>query len=709
MGNFKVVRVFLFILVGFSLLTGCFDRGANSETFLNQRSEPLTNVRFVIEGQQPAGSIRAQTAEPPRVVFELKLLDRANFSNPVVIYRKLGQVVAGATGYSASAVFEDVPALPAIGSMTIEGGYLTAPDSVNYRNWVGRADLVAASENTITLVGSGNKSATDVAVNLLDQLIAIPANVATLAVPIFAKVDAIIAGLNLTSSTIYADALEAYNDAYAPPPVPADAEFTPPVAWSTLAYPKKDASVSVLMNSFNSDSEAWVLLMNRSTGSLTPGWSVPQTLSGSIRAAVAPRLSHTGRVARQLSAAEHQFHLSLRNFTKPAGSTAFAPASLRPAVRAVVLNDVINFNINHTTSLFTSVAAKCMRIADVDGRKTFFFLDTGDEGMTGISTILDGVVDLWKRIGGIYATNRSIFGSEPPGTLNSANVNDFGATDLYILISRQVFTAGYFYSGDLYPITTVAQSNHKKIFYLQLPSDTSDSTRTVNDLAATSAHEFQHMIFFWQKRALASADPWLEEAMSGYAEHINGFRIENTRNQSKALQANEYFARINQIRVDKWHLNTDSNDVINAHYGKGFLFGVWLAQNYGTSGSVQNLLTAQLNERAAVESFTGEAFDRTFAKFLLAMAVNDSINGGVYGIKGLDLDAEYSFGEGWAPVTLTGPNRFTIDPATAGASASPVVSPYAAAFIRIASGNGGNVTVNATLPAGMSLFQLRRN
>lgn len=43
--------------------------------------------------------------------------------------------------------------------------------------------------------------------------------------------------------------------------------------------------------------------------------------------------------------------------------------------------------------------------------------------------------------------------------------------------------------------------------------------------------------------------------------------------------------------------------VFNAGYGKAYLFGIWLAQNYGSNGSVKTLLTQQGNDKAAIVVF----------------------------------------------------------------------------------------------------------
>ncbi|HPT44534.1 MAG TPA: hypothetical protein PLM07_01405 [Candidatus Rifleibacterium sp.] len=710
MGGFRVGFLVLVFITLLAFVTGCFSKNDDAPAFSPVPAvlpEPLTSVRFAIALPPENISLRAATGDVPQVFFELRLLDRAG-NNPVVMLRKQAQVLAGDAGFVASANFANVPVLPAIASMSIVGGYLADTNNKPFKIWVGRKDLVAASENIITLTGSGDKSPTDVAVNLLNRLIAVPANVAALALPIFATVDAIIATLDLNASTVYDDAFKAYNDAYGVIGVPADAEFQPPAAYASLAFPTKNSSVSLVMPKFAAASEAWVVLMNRSASTLTPTWSVPKAGSLSLRPSHAD--NGGGAVDNETAITPGQrFQLFLRKYRpiadhKPSFNRN-APL-LRQSLRAVAINDSLTFKayLSGTNSI-GNVSGKCVRIAEhANGRKTFFFLDVDDTALTGIENVLTGAYDAWRISGGIYEKNRLVFGEEPPGTLNSQNLEDYNQSDLYILISRKIFTAGYFWSADLFPDRTDA--NHKKIFFVQLHADISATAQVINDLSATMAHEFQHMIHYWQKRKLAEADPWLEEAMSGYAEHANGYQIQNQKNQSKALQANYYFSRMSAVKIDKWHLDSDSSQVVSAYYGKAFLFGVWLAQNYGTDGSVQNLLAVQSTEKAAVEAFTGETFDKTFAKFMLAMAVNDS-NGGTFGFKGLDLTLTYSFGSDLA-VTLTGPAKQLISIASAGSSGNSMLAPYTAAYIKIASGDSTNVAINATLPTGVSLFHLQK-
>jgi len=715
----KVGSLILVLLIALACMTGCFfnkdGRGSSVTQAPAVLTEPLTSVRFEIALPAENSSLRAAIGDVPQVFFELRLLDRFSSSFPVVVLRRQAQVAAGDGGFIASARFENVAVLPAIASMSINGGYLVGADSQQYHIWVGRKDLVAASENVITLVGKGDKSPVDVAVNLLDRLIVVPANVAKLALPIFEKVDGIVAGLNLSSTTVYDDAYAAYNSAYGVTTVPADAEFDPPADYASLAFPKNDSSVQLVMPAFTAASEAWIILVNRSTNSLTPSWSVTKSVAPALRLSAAPVSKAAGSSASLTP--QQRFDLLLRRKFEPSGSMA-AVSSLRQSFRPAVGEgspESFYHVTNSAPETFGTINATCRRVSvHANGRATYFFLDNLDAGMANINIVVDLVRDKWEKSGGIYEKNRQIFGAEPDGVFTSSEVTsvDTTASATYILISRQIFTAGYFYQKDL---LTEPNSNQKKIIFLQLSANTSTSNDymiAIDMLASTAAHELQHMIHYWQKRTLTAdqynANAWLDEAMSGYAEHVNGFSIADQNNQSKALQVEQYLGLVQNVKTNAWYSSGDSNATANAYYGKAYIFGVWLAQNYGTAGVATGLLDNNQVSDNAIDYFNGsETPSQTYAKFLLALRVNNSA-GGFYGFKGLSLSQEYFFRYDLASVVLSGPQTQTVDISLAGSAGQPAISSFAAAYVKIISGNGGNVTFNATLPTGVSLFHLQK-
>lgn len=489
------------------------------------------------------------------------------------------------------------------------------------------------------------------------------------------------------------------------PVIPSDSSFEIPAGFSSEAFPKITPTVNLTLSSFKSGSEAYVFLMNYADSSQKATWSVTgPTFAANIR----PRIAADSTASKPISP-EHLFHLQLRQKARlmtpaVAAETPKARGSIRAAV-GEGSTDVFSVHVGGSVAP-VSIAATCKRSVPVSGtiKKVHFFVDNNDTDMANLVALLDKLSARWAAI---YAKNREVFGEEPTGLLS----NGIDATDFYVFLSRRVYTAGYFYTGDLNTIAQVPGSNQKKMFNLQLPSrislgDSINNIEIVNrELSSTMAHEFQHMIHFWQRGNIS--DTWLEEAMSGYSEYVNGYQIENGFNQSKALQSNEYFSRVSQITFNKWHEDFDNDAVVNAYYGKAYLFGVWLAQHYGNNGSVIGLLTQRVNDVAAIEAFTGKSIEEVFARFMMALAVNDSTADRGYGIKGLNLNSNYSFA-GLRDVKLTGPRMETID-APDGGKDEVDLAPYSAAYIRIINGDDKDVNITATLSQYSALYQLRKD
>jgi hypothetical protein len=708
MKNFQYKLVLLSVLLVLVGLTGCFNKGSDSLATDVKQDYPVADVSFVIAGSNIKANTLRASGEQPGVTFELKLIDKQSSNMPVVRLRKVAQVSADGDSYNATVKFEDVPALPCLAKMAISNGsIIDAADSKPYSTWVGLKNLVPSSENSIELFGKGSQVASEVAAVLLDELTEADANVATLPEPLIAKVEETVAEMDLTDADVYENSLTSFNQQWAPDAPPEDAEFDLPTGYTSVAFPASDSAANLTISNFNSDSEVYLVLMNRGTSYATPEWFASKD-SANIRAN--PVFIADNKGSKTSATDEYDFHLWLRRVAYSLPAPEETGPLIRSSLRAVAYNTPDTFQAHLSSGFANEIDATCKKIADIPGttKQIYYFVDDNDLGRSNLSTVLDAINTNWMNI---YETNRSIFGSEPEGTLN----NGINAQNFYIFLSSRLYTAGYFYSGDLVLKAQVSggYSNQRKMFYLQYPDASTDLDREISDLSSTMAHEFQHMIHYYQKRNLyqVTADfdynTWIDEAMSGYAEYINGYKIENGMNQSKALQSNKYFSRISSIRLDNWHLDGDLDDNVHAHYGKAYLFGVWLAQNYGTSGAVANLLSHQELGVEAVEAFTGESFEQVAAKFLMAMQVNDS-RGGVYGIKNLDLNSTYSFGDSWAPVTLTGPKTDLID-FSGPTSGSRSVAPFAATYAKITGGTGTNLNLDVTLPNGVSVFQLKKN
>jgi hypothetical protein len=156
----------------------------------------------------------------------------------------------------------------------------------------------------------------------------------------------------------------------------------------------------------------------------------------------------------------------------------------------------------------------------------------------------------------IYPTNREFFGSEwTPGVDNDPHI--------YILYTSGLGSsvAGYFSSSDEYNPLVRQYSNAHEIFYI----DSSESL-SANYTYGTLAHEFQHMIHWYQDR---NEDAFLNEGFSELAGFLNGYYSSGSA---------RYYLNDPDITLTNWLESTAEN---RAHYGANFLFVTYFLDRFG--------------------------------------------------------------------------------------------------------------------------------
>lgn len=210
----------------------------------------------------------------------------------------------------------------------------------------------------------------------------------------------------------------------------------------------------------------------------------------------------------------------------------------------------------------------------------------------------------------IYPTNRRVFGQESqPGIDNDPHITFLHA---YGLGSR---VAGYFSSADAYPSAVSEFSNEKDMFYINLDATTPGDSFYLQVIA----HEFQHMIHWYQDR---NEDTWLNEGLSVLAEVINGYPL-----------GGQVFRFLNDpdVQLTGW-----SEDNAGPHYGAAGLFTYYFYQRFGEE-MVQALARHPENGMAGVDAVLAEkgvpltAMD-VFADWVVANVVNDPrLEKGIYG------------------------------------------------------------------------------
>jgi hypothetical protein len=267
-----------------------------------------------------------------------------------------------------------------------------------------------------------------------------------------------------------------------------------------------------------------------------------------------------------------------------------------------------------------------------------------NDGYTNSTTITNAMIDAlaekFLKAGlnnDIYDWVTGIFG-EPWGEHGYTNLipNDNDTIAITILIldidkdhANQFsqtggFTAGYYYAKDNYKTSAYGGSNQRLMFYLDAPAlAKADGTWDITDpypadQVSTLAHEFQHMIHFYQKAVLedTASETWLNEMCSMIAEDLVADKIPIPGPRGLDLVSGAYdhpgtagtliaSSRISQFNyyseysITNWRANGST-------YGPAYAFGAYLARNYGGAPLFQKIVQSPYGGMDAVIHAIGE-------------------------------------------------------------------------------------------------------
>ncbi len=192
-------------------------------------------------------------------------------------------------------------------------------------------------------------------------------------------------------------------------------------------------------------------------------------------------------------------------------SPAFSPAPEKSTGGTTVSFRAVDFT---SETLYTLKATKV-----AEGSHCYVYLENGQ---TVSADKIQAIADEFDNT--IYAEDTSTFGGEPNPGVDSdpkiyillLNIRDgFNGT------TNMTYIAGYFDSGNEYPVSSVSYSNQKEMVFMDINPATPGSSGFFNTLA----HEFQHMIHWEQKehQRNVSDDTWLDESMSEIAASYCGY------------------------------------------------------------------------------------------------------------------------------------------------------------------------------------------
>jgi len=208
----------------------------------------------------------------------------------------------------------------------------------------------------------------------------------------------------------------------------------------------------------------------------------------------------------------------------------------------------------------------------------------------------------------IYPRLTQVYGSEwKPGIDNEPR--------LKILISpMKKITGGYFNSADEYLRTQLPQSNESEIIYLN------STYLTTSSMKVFLAHEFAHMINFYQKDKLrnVSEDIWLNEARAEYAATLCGYdRIYSGSNLERRVAD---FLRAPTDSLTEW-INQP------ADYGAANLFMQYFVARYGEAVLTRSIQSDGVGIVSLDAALTAlgfvDHFEDIFVNWVVANYIND--------------------------------------------------------------------------------------
>jgi hypothetical protein len=172
---------------------------------------------------------------------------------------------------------------------------------------------------------------------------------------------------------------------------------------------------------------------------------------------------------------------------------------------------------------------------------------------------------------------------------------------------------GFFWSKDNFLATTVAGSNERVMFYIDsVMFANGDNGWDIDDywpkeLISTLAHEFQHMINFYQKYILldTDTDTWINEMLSESTEDLVATKIRHigprgvdymdgtAGDPGNTLGRYPLFNANNTLSLTSWNNQLRDYSKVNA-------FGAYLLRNYGGAKLFHDIMHNGFSDKQAV-------------------------------------------------------------------------------------------------------------
>ena len=264
--------------------------------------------------------------------------------------------------------------------------------------------------------------------------------------------------------------------------------------------------------------------------------------------------------------------------------------------------------------------------------------------------MVDAVARRFLRTGSnndIYDWVTTIFG-KPWGPHRYANlISQDAANHIHILLldidhDGAGGTVGYFHTLNNYlrdsADPALATSSERLLFFLDAPNLAQSeglsweiTDASPSGIIATVAHEFQHMIHFYQKYIVRDvrSEIWLNEMASEVAEDLIADKIMANGPRGVAYgDGTAGSAGITSGRLPRYNDNNDIRvtiwDNTLENYSINYALGAYLARTYGGAALFRAIVQSDGTGTDAIEAAAGESFGDMLVNWAVANLLSDN-------------------------------------------------------------------------------------
>lgn len=496
----------------------------------------------------------------------------------------------------------------------------------------------------------------------------------------------------------------------------------------------KDSAISVTVSIDTADSkDLYLVLSNYDTSNPA---SVSISHSNKVATPKTEKLfkeQNSDFVTSQISHLLQQIQNFNNHLIKPSLITKNSKVIL--ATSNASEGDTHTFYLDTTSSGDTTQATLKKVVSDIStvfGNKTLNIWVSDNSFGAGCSKskcmtqeMVDALADMFLKSGSdndIYDWVTNIFGEEWGADAQASYSNFIGETDQVDILLTDIGEdnspnngiLGYFYAKDNYDISSISGSNERIMFYADaVIFANGENTWDIDDywpkeMISTLAHEFQHMIHFYQKSISAgeSTDTWINEMLSETTEDVIATKIRHSGPRGivytdgsagptgNTLGRYPIFNEYNTYSLSSWNGNL-------ADYAKVNAFGTYLTRNYGVQVLHDIVHNTQLHEDAIVNAVHNAAngADKTFDDLLrewgIGVMLSDHTN-----LQDLPVYNTGDFTEDTynnSTYQLGSINFFNYDPKPTLYTSNGTVAPQGNYYYKVGEGLHGNVTIDLSL------------